>query len=209
MVVNDLSETYDALAPRYDDWASRVVPDLRSKWATRIDAFLSEGERIVELGCGTGKPVGRLLAQRYDYAGVDVSHGMLAQARKALPGVSLRQADMHSVQYPVGSLGAVLAFFSISHTPRQQHSGLFASIRSWLRPGGMFVGNLHSRDDPNGFEDDWLHAGPMRWSGFDAATNLKLLADAGFGVLESTVINLTEPDGGIIKPIWFIVQHQN
>ncbi len=204
-----ICRTYDALAPRHDDWAGRVVPDLRSKWATRIDAFLPADERVVELGCGTGEPVGRLLAQRYDYAGVDASHGMLAQAREALSGVSLTQADMHTVQYPVGSLGAVLAFFSISHTPREQHSGLFASIRSWLRPGGVFVGNLHSRDDPDGFENDWLHAGPMWWSGFDGATYLRLLAEAGFRVLESTVIDLTEADGGIIKPMWFIAKPQD
>lgn len=207
--VNDLSGTYDALAPRYNDWAGRVVPDLRSEWAARIDRFLSADERVVELGCGTGEPVGRLLAERYDYVGVDASPGMLAQARETLPGVSLTQADMYAVQYPVGSLGAVLAFFSISHTPREHHAGLFASIRSWLRPGGVFVGNLHSRDDPNGFEGDWLDAGPMWWSGFDGATNLKLLAEAAFLVLESTVIELDEPDGGIIEPMWFIVQRQD
>jgi SAM-dependent methyltransferase len=207
--MKDVSGTYDALAARWDDWAGRVVPDLRSEWATRVDAFLSAGERVVELGCGTAEPVGRLLALRYDYAGVDASRGMLERGRQALPGVSLTQADMRTVQYPVESLGAVLAFFSISHTRRDQHAELFGSIRSWLRPGGVFIGNLNSRDDPDGFDGNWLNAGPMRWSGFDGEVNLRLLAEAGFSVLESTVIDLTEPDGATISPMWCVAQRRD
>src|SRR4051812_18915566 len=110
------SSTYDALAPRWDAWSSAIVPDLREEWSRKVEEYARPGERVLELGCGTGVPVGRFLAARYDYTGVDASPGMLAQARAALPGANLMHADMHTLDFPAGSLGAVIAFFSISHT---------------------------------------------------------------------------------------------
>jgi hypothetical protein len=102
----------------------------------------------------------------------------------------------------------VIAFYSISHTPREQHAPLFAAIASWVRPRGVFVGNLHSRDDPDDFEADWLGAGPMWWSGFDGATNLELLTEAGFTVIETAVVHQIDPEGCHINPMWFVAQRK-
>ena len=205
-MVSDFSSTYDTLAPRWDAWAGAIVPDVREEWTRKVEAFVMPDDRVVELGCGTGVPAGRFLAARYDYTGIDASPGMLAQARAALPGAQLIRADMHTVQFPPGSLGAVVAFSSISHTPRETHATLFAAIATWLRPGGVFVGNLHSHDDPDDFEPDWLGAGPMRWSGYDGTINVALLAAAGLPVVESAVIGQLEPEGGTIYPLWLVAR---
>jgi SAM-dependent methyltransferase len=206
--MSDDHSTYDALAPRYDEWSAAIMPDVRDAWARKLDPFVESGEHVVELGCGTGVPVGRILAARYRYTGVDASPGMLAKAAVAVSDVELIHGDMHDARFAPGSLGGVVAFSSISHTPRDRHAPLLAAIASWLRPGGVFVGNLHSRDDPDGFEADWLGAGPMHWSGFDAATNLALLEAAGFTVVESEVVEQHEPEPErcIIHPLWFVAQ---
>jgi SAM-dependent methyltransferase len=205
--MSDYSDTYDALSARWDDWSAQIVPDVRLDWARKLDDYLAVGQRVVELGCGTGVPVGRILSERYDYEGIDASPGMLAKARAALPpAVSLRRMDMHEVQFPQHSLGGVVAFSSISHTPREKHATLFAAITSWLQPGGVFVGNLHYRDDPAGYEANWLGAGPMRWSGFDGATNLELLRSAGLVIVESLPVKQIEPEGEEICPMWFVAQ---
>jgi SAM-dependent methyltransferase len=131
---------------------------------------------------------------------------MLAKARAVLPDTPLTHSDMHEVDFPAASLGAVIAFYSISHTPRELHATLFARIASWLRPGGVFIGNLASRDDPDGFDADWLGAGPMRWSGFDEARNRALLSEAGLTVVEALAIDHVEPEGTKIRPLWFLAQ---
>jgi ubiquinone/menaquinone biosynthesis C-methylase UbiE len=201
-----VNETYDLLATRYDDWSARVVPALREVWARKVDDYAMPGERVVELGCGTGVPVGRLLSEQYEYEGVDASAEMLARARTALPSVPLTHADMLTVEFPAGSVGGVVSFYAISHIPRERHAGLFGLIASWLRPGGVFVGNLTSRDDVESFEASWLNAGPMRWSGFDEFVNRRLLADAGFRMIEDDVVRQVEPDGCEIAPMWFVAQ---
>jgi SAM-dependent methyltransferase len=199
--VSEFSATYDALAPRWDEWAAAVTPPCREEALRRLPEFVVDGARVVELGCGTGVPVGELLAARYDYTGVDASPGMLERARRAVPRGTFVHADMETMTFDAASLGAVVAFFSIIHVPREGHAALFASIANWLRPGGIFVGTLHSNDDPDDFSPDWLGAGPMRWTGYDAATNRALLERAGFDVLDTTVLEQVEPDGCVIHPL--------
>ena len=206
MTQHEPTSTYDRLAPRWDDWSAGVSPDLREEWARKVLAFASPGERVVELGCGTGVPVGRLLSATYDYTGIDASAGMLARARSELPEANWIHADMHAVDFSTGTVGAVVAFYSIPHTGREQHATLFRAIASWLRPGGVFGATLNSHDEPIGYDANWLGAGPRSWSGFDCATNTALLADAGLMVVESTIVELTEPDGTTISPLWLVAQ---
>ena len=157
--MSEFASTYDALAPRWDGWAGSVTPDPRLEWSRKLDAFLEPGEQVVELGCGTGSPVGRDLAARFGYTGVDASPGMLARARQQVPGAQFLHCAMEDATFAPGSLGGVVAFHSIGHVPRDRHAALFAAVAHWLRPGGAFVAVVHSRDDEAGYEPDWLGAG--------------------------------------------------
>jgi SAM-dependent methyltransferase len=204
--VSEFASTYDALAPRYDAWSGSLRPDIREAWVRKVGIFVEAGARVIELGCGTGVPVGSWLASRYVYTGVDASPGMLAHARRQVESGTFLHADMETVSFEPQSLGAVIAFSSIIHVPRERHADLFVAIASWLRAGGVFAASLHSRDDPNDFDPDWLGGGPMRWTGFDRDTNVALLDAAGLEIIESEVVEQVEPDGCVIHPFWLIAR---
>jgi len=204
--MSEFASTYDTLAPRYDQWVRGVVPDVRAAWARRLEPFVAPGESVAELGCGTGRPIGSLLAARYAYLGIDASPGMLAQARRQVTNGHFVDSDMEAIAFETGSLGAVVAFYSIPHVPRQRHGSLFAAISAWLRDGGMFLATLHSHDEHDDFEPDWLGAGPMRWSGFDRDANLAMLTAAGLEVIEHDIIEQTEPDGATIHPLFVVAR---
>jgi len=204
--MSEFASTYDALAPRYDAWSGSLRPDVREAWVRKVGALVERGAAVVELGCGTGVPVGSWLASRYAYTGVDASPGMLAHARRQVGKGTFLHADMETVSFEPHSLAAVVAFYSVIHVPRERHAALFVAIATWLRPGGVFAASLHSRDDPDDYEPDWLGSGPMRWTGFDRDTNVGLLEAAGLEIVESEVVKQVEPDGCVIQPFWLIAR---
>jgi len=53
---------YDRLAGRWDDWAAAIWPPLREDYVARLLDLLPPGADVLELGCGTGEPVARLIA---------------------------------------------------------------------------------------------------------------------------------------------------
>ncbi len=186
-------EGYDRLASGWDEWNAEVIPPLYDDYLDRLERELPEGRAVLELGCGTGVPVGRRLADRYRYTGIDGSPGMLDRARANVPGGTFHLGDMRTVDV-VGPFAAVVAFYTIIHVPRDDQPALVSRIFEWLEPGGMLIVSLTAGDRPGGWEHDWLGAGPMFWSGFASDENLRMLEDAGF-TIESSELRIQYESG--------------
>lgn len=89
-------KSYDGLAPDYNEsWLKYLQPVTESLLAHLPDDVAG---RIIDLGCGTGFTTKRLIEKypRAEIVAVDLSAGMLEQARKALDGtpVVLIHEDM-------------------------------------------------------------------------------------------------------------------
>jgi trans-aconitate methyltransferase len=94
------------------------------------------GERIVDLGCGTGHLAQRLAERGVEVVGVDASESMIAKARAAYPGLRFVVADGRSFDVGTG-FDAVFSNAALHWMPEQQR--VFERVRAHLRPGGRFV----------------------------------------------------------------------
>lgn len=195
---------YDRLAPHWDTWAGLVQPDFRECFGWLEDQ-LDPNSTVMELGSGTGHPVAERLASRHMYVGVDASPAMVRIAQEQVPEARFLLEDMRRLSFTPQEFDAIVAFYSIIHLPRADHPAIFRDVRQWLRPGGYFVASLTSEDLAVGEEDDWLGAGPMFWSGYDADTNRLLLRQAGFQLIETNVLPQMERDQQV-RFLWVVAQ---
>jgi SAM-dependent methyltransferase len=83
----------------YDQWAATYDTDPNSTVAADDLAFprlwsALRGQRVLELGCGTGRHTTRLLAQDNTVVALDLSAEMLARARARCPGVHFVHGDV-------------------------------------------------------------------------------------------------------------------
>jgi len=115
---------------------------IRAKAVSRLE--LKPGARVLEVGCGTGRNLARLVqavgAQGRVY-GVDLSEGMLEEARELSVktgwcNVTLIQSD--AVEYTLPELvdGVI---FSLSYAVIQRHREALSRAWEHLRPGGRIV----------------------------------------------------------------------
>jgi SAM-dependent methyltransferase len=178
---------YDRIPERYAVAAleRRTEATYYRSFLNRCIGRLPGGARVLDLGCGPGI-VAAELVRRSRVVGVDLSIEQLRLARRRVPNASFVQADMTRLEIRDGSLDAVAAFWSIIHVRRELHAELFGRIRRWVRPGGVLFGTLGSGVNPH--EEDDFYGAPMYWSHFDAETNRRLLADAGFGIEQADVV---------------------
>jgi ubiquinone/menaquinone biosynthesis C-methylase UbiE len=118
---------YDAIGGRYREWSHRSPVRLE-----RVEALLrllpTPGSLVLELGCGSGEPATRLLAERHRVVGIDASREQLRLAQVAAPTASLVQADMTNVAIRDGCLDAVASFYALGHVPEEEHRGLFTAV---------------------------------------------------------------------------------
>ncbi|HEX4724577.1 MAG TPA: class I SAM-dependent methyltransferase [Pseudonocardiaceae bacterium] len=185
---------YDRIADRHLAWMNEIRGDPRLRLLHALIARLPADPAVLDLGCGAGIPCTAILAERGDVTGVDVSARQLELARARVPGARFVHADMTTVDIPAAAFDAVTAFYSIGHVPRVRHASLFARVAAWLRPGGHFLAALPCSGGADDTVADWLGA-PMFFSGNDAPTNRRLLAEAGLTVVVDELVTMAEPEG--------------
>ena len=177
---------YDLVARTYTE-AAQESNETRERYTRLLVGRLPEGGDVLDLGCGSGVPTTRALAESFAVTGVEISSVQLGRAREAIPNARFVLADMSRLELEEASYDGVVALYSIIHVPRDRQRSLLESIYSWLRPGGVFVASLASKGSEAWVEDDF-HGAPMYWSSFDAATNERMVRDVGFEIESADLI---------------------
>lgn len=188
-----VSAGYDAIGETFAAWRRRIVGDPRDEWAEELVARLDDGARVLELGCGSGSPETRRLAQRFAVTGVDISPRQVERARAAIPEASFMVADLTELALPPASYEAVVSFYVFNHVPRDLLAPLLGRIRDWLVPGGWLL-SAFGVSDLESWTGNWLGA-PTFFSSFPAEVNSRLVREAGFTLERDEVVVFEEPEG--------------
>ena len=94
------------------------------------------GERILDLGCGTGALTAEIAARGADILGLDRSEEMIAQARKKYPELKFEVADARTLKFQA-EFDAVFSNAVLHWIPEAEQ--VIAGVSRALKPGGRFV----------------------------------------------------------------------
>ncbi|OAP60606.1 hypothetical protein AYL99_05608 [Fonsecaea erecta] len=202
-----VQDGYNKIAKTYLDWI-HGRSTVRLDYAERLLSELPHPSEanVLELGCGAGVPCTRLLAQRCGRVFAnDISQSQidLAKTNVREENVDFILGDMTSLKFDRSAIQAVVAFYSIIHLPRDEQRTLLRQIWEWTSPAGYLLCNLGVSDNP-GSTADWLGS-RMYWSSFDVETNLEMIKDAGFTVIQSEVLHDDE-DGRLVPFLWVLAE---
>lgn len=132
---------YDRLAGIYDVLAGASERPFRER--ARALLALAPGERVLELGCGTGETLAEF-AKVTDHAiGLELSPRMLQQAKARLDALGLRaqlvEGDAHTLPFEDHSQDAVFMSFVLDLVESAQIPAFLTECRRVLRPGGRLA----------------------------------------------------------------------
>jgi SAM-dependent methyltransferase len=146
---NSIRESYDRLAEEY---ARRIADELQHKPLDRelLDRFAQQttgrGE-VCDMGCGPGHVARYLRDAGASVFGLDLSPGMLEQARKLNPDISFREGNMLALDILDGALAGIAAFYAIVNIPKLSLPVVFREIQRVLQPGGLLLLAFHTGNE--------------------------------------------------------------
>lgn len=99
-----------------DDWAELQEPTTSALYEAAFDAIgVSEGTRLLDVGCGAGYALVLAAERGADVAGIDASDGLLEVARTRLPDADIRRGDIEDLGFAQDAFDAVTAFNSVQY----------------------------------------------------------------------------------------------
>lgn len=152
--MNRMQNSYDQIA---EQWHSHIRAQA---YIDRVLGYvdlalkgLQPGARVLDLGCGTGKPVAKYIVEKgFRVTGVDQSEKMLEIAKQEVPEAEFIHSDIISVQLVPG-FAAAIAWDSIFHVERKHHSGIFHKVAKSLESGGRLLLSVGGSDPATSAED--------------------------------------------------------
>jgi malonyl-CoA O-methyltransferase len=194
-----VEEGYERWAPSYDDTPNPLLNLEERKLAALLPDIT--GKRFLDLGCGTGRWLQKISAQRTCMGvGVDFSMAMLGVAREktALRG-RLANADCLSLPFHASVFGLVICSFALGHI-RDLTAMLRELARVAIAGADVFVTDLHpeayARGWRTGFRDSRSAVQIEFWPR-TAEEVVRAFYSAGFECLTHVPLCLGEPEKAI------------
>ncbi len=175
-------DSYDQVARQYTDYVLDVFPtDSVDRAMIGLFAELVVGQedsQVADIGCGPGHISDFLARRGLSVQGIDLSPAMIDLARRARPDLRFDLGSMLDLDIPDGTLGGVLAHYSIIHTPPDRMSVAFTEFSRVLASSGYLLVSFQTGDDSLSHWRAFDHkvAPAYRWS---LAAMAAFLAPAG------------------------------
>lgn len=166
--------TYDRVAEGYAAARDRTLYERR--WLDRMLNF-APGRRVLDLGCGPGKPIAQyLLDRRCTVVGIDGAPAMVELFRANVPGAEVHLADMRVLNLGQ-TFDALLAWNSFFHLAPDDQRAMFQVFAAHAAPRAvlMFTSG-HVEGETTGAVD----GEPVYHASLEPDEYRALLADQGF-----------------------------
>ena len=194
---------YNKISGVYDLLAEHSEGPVRQTGLEKLD--LAPGERVLEIGYGTGHCLVQLaeaVGPEGKVFGIDLSEGMRALARERLEKehllgrVELSCGDAAYLPYPDGSMDAVFMSFTLELFDTPEIPQVLAECKRVLRAGGRIGVVAITKEDNEGFAVEayeWTHQHFPNLLDCRPIFVRRALENAGFSIRDATIMKMWVP----------------
>lgn len=141
--------------------ARRRTSVMEEGWIARFAEMIAPGGHVLDLGCGSGRPMAAgMMARGLRVTGLDFSDALLRIARAEFPQARWVHGDMRDLTM-ADAFDGILGWHSFFHLTGADQRALLPRLAAHLRPGGalmLTVGHISGEAWGRVGEDEVFHA---------------------------------------------------
>lgn len=138
-------EAYNNIATQWAEFrdksfVSQLIMDFSEK--------LKPGAKVLDIGCGTGRPVALFLSEKGHFVtGIDISEKMIELAKNNnIPNADFQCTDFFDFETS-DTFDGILAWDSFFHFPKNKQEMIYPKIAKMLKPDGYLLFTHGDIDD--------------------------------------------------------------
>jgi len=181
---------------RFVDW----FRDRRARLAERLLGRKDgKGARVLDIGCGSGQFLARLIERGFEGHGTELSAATGARA-STIPGLHLRVGDLEPESYPAQGFDLISIWHVLEHLPEPDQA--LRLCHGWLREDGVLLIAVPNADSWQAklFGGSWFHLDPPRHLyHFNRRSLGSALERAGFRIERMSTLSWEQNLYGILQ----------
>jgi ubiquinone/menaquinone biosynthesis C-methylase UbiE len=198
---------YDAFSARYEAERGPNDPggyhDLLDQLESEFVARHARGKDVLEVGCGTGLVMQRMLGFARSVKGVDLSPGMLEKARER--GLDVREASATALPFGDAEFDVTCSFKVLAHVPEIELA--LSEMARVTRPGGYVIAEFYNpwslrglvkRFGPAGRIADNAHEGQV-YTRYDSPLAVERLVPRGCKLVAARGVRIATPTAKVMQ----------
>lgn len=177
---------YDKHAKEFAQKAGSAVYDTLAQFTK----LLPKGGKVLDAGCGSGRDTMLFLQGGFDATGIDLSSGLIEEAKKENPECKFLVGDMRHLPFPNNDFDGVWASASLLHFETRQdvEKSIQEFNRVLKKHGILYVSvKLQTGKEKTGLEEDKRFTEPRFFQYFTQDEIHELIKDGGFTISISTI----------------------
>ncbi len=169
----------------------------------KIQSLLPQG-KFLEIGSAGGRDAVKIAAAGYDYAGIDVSTGLIEVARNRFPDLKFYNQSIYGISFPENEFDGFWCAATLLHLPKMRIYEALGNIYRVLKPNGVGFFCIKKGTGDMVREEEFVDDKPFvrYFSYYQPDEFSKVLTKARFTILEHSEVPVSR------KTTWlnFIVQ---
>lgn len=204
-IVYETIKTYDSIAPNYcRKTRIQEVLDWEEGYIKKLVSFTSKSEPLfLDVGCGDGRHCIMIEKNGAKAIGIDLSEGMLKEAKAYYPDGDFRKMDMRDLLFDDDSFDAIWTSGCIYHVRKSEVRKVISEFRRVLKSDGVLGLNFKLGDGEGLESNPKSYSGHPRYFAYYSKEEMEgLFREFGFEEIESCTFP-EEIFGDDILQMWF------
>lgn len=186
-VVKKTIETYEQTADFYDS----LYPDVNKE---NIDFFIDKlnGDKILDIGCGSGRDAEYFVSKGLDVTGIDLSNRFIEISQAKVPKAKFIKMDMRNINFPVNSFDGIWSMGSILHIPKLEVKDTIIKFREVLKTNGIIYISVKLGEGEKFVKRD-RYKGLEKFFAFYTESEMSdLLENCGFEIIKLSLYKVSK-----------------
>ena len=131
--IKEAIKAYDKIAKLYGNYKYDKLLQYQ------LNKFISllQGKKILDAGCGTGRDVEYFLDEGFDITGIDISRGMIDEAKRRVPEGAFKVMDFTKTRFNKECFHGIWCMAALADIPRENSEKVFKEFTRILDKSGI------------------------------------------------------------------------
>ncbi len=127
-------ETYNKIAKTYANYTSEKIFQYQ---LNKFISLLPKSPKVLDVGCAAGRDVAYLSEENVNVIGIDLSEGLLSEAKERVPKAEFIKMDFTKTSFNNEAFDGIWCMASLSDIPKVQTRATLKEFNRILIKGGV------------------------------------------------------------------------